>query len=207
MVLFEGKALLSSFISGERFPLDEATRIRIGQKITTGPNTIIEIALDDGTMLSIRESTSISFYYLRKEKTNPPTKLKLDFGKIRIKQKKNFTDKTLEIITPASEISVVMADFSLISVDNYALVLVHRGRVGLASTNPKVREAYVGTNGEEILVPRDGPPLLLGKVAWTGRERWLSGYLVVDRYRRIVRKSDGGEVIDRIDHIGKEALW
>ena len=205
VILLEGKADLSSFVSGERFSIDESTGILIGHKIRTDKKTLLDIALNDGSMISLKESTAVYFYYLKTGRNDPPSKFKMDFGKIRMNQDKTFPEKNLEIITPAAVVSVVMADFSLVAADYATLVLVHRGRVGLASSSPRVKEAYVGTEGEEVLVPRDGPPILLGKVRKKFREKWISDHLVVDKFRRIVRKDDRGDVINRIGE--KKELW
>ena len=192
VILLEGKAELFSFISGERFTIDEGTKIHIGQTIRTGENALLNIVLSDTTSLSLRESTSMAFYYLRNNNNDPPTRLKMEFGKIRITQKKKYPNKTLELITPSAEVSVVTADFSVIAAETECLVL------GLASSNISVKEAYIGTKGEEIQIKQNhapSPPVIVPKNQW---DLWLGQFVVTDRFRLIVRKNKEREIIDWI---------
>ncbi|HOO71376.1 MAG TPA: FecR family protein [Spirochaetota bacterium] len=198
VILLEGKAELFSFISGERFTIDEGTKIQIGQTIRTSENTLLKIVLSDTTSLSLRESTSLAFYYLRNNNNDPPTRLKMEFGKLSIIQKKKYPNKTLELITPSAEISVVTAEFSVIAAETECLVLVHSGRVGLASSSISIKEAYIGTKGEEIQIKQNrapSPPIIVPKNQW---DSWLEQFIVTDRFRLIVRKNKDREIIDWI---------
>jgi ferric-dicitrate binding protein FerR (iron transport regulator) len=198
VTLFEGTAELSSFVSGERFTIDEGSEIRPGYRIVTGAATILDIRLKDGTRRCLGESTSLSVYYLRQTRKDPPTTLRMDYGKIRIIQKQHYRDKNLELTTPTSQLSVVSADFSVIAAEEETLVLVSRGRVGMASSDPAVREAFIGTDGEEILIKKEEPPSPAIVVPPKRHGAWLRQYQVVDRNRRIARANRELEIIDWI---------
>src|SRR4030042_1790026 len=98
--------------------------------------------MKDGTRILMKEETSLYFFSLRMNEIDPPSKLKIDYGKIRITQKKRFDTKTLELITPTAIVSVVMADFSLIASEDETLILVYEGRAGLENVNTEIRQAF-----------------------------------------------------------------
>ena len=198
ILLLEGDVELSSVVSGERFSIDEHKRLKPGQKIRTRADTILDLVLDDGTRVAMRESTSLSFLYLKRKKTDPWTQMTIDFGKVRIIQKKRFINKTLELVTPTAVISVVMGDFSVIASENETRVLVHEGRVGIISKNTSIKKAFVGTRSEEITIMRDSPPSDPVLVKESCMDEWFDDFQVVDKYRRIARKDRSRELLDWI---------
>lgn len=195
IVLLEGEAELSSFITGERFSIDEHKKVVPGHKIRTDKDTLLDLVLDDGTPVYLKEETSFYLYYLRKKETDPPTKFKIDFGKVRISQGMRYNSKNLEIITPCAVISVVMADFSVIVSENETRILVHKGRVGMESTNMSVKSAYVGTRNEMVSIMCDSPPLE-PVIIKRNHKSWLDSFVVTDKFRRIRRKDETQEVLD-----------
>lgn len=197
IVLLEGTAELSSFITGERYSIDEHKKIIPGHKIRTGENTVVDIILNDGTPVYLKEETSLYLYYLKQKESDPPTKLKMDFGKARISQELSYKNKNLELITPCAVISVVMAEFSVIVSEKETRILVHKGRVGITSTNMSVNNAYVGTKNEMVSIMCDAPPSE-PVIVKEKQNAWLDSFIVTDKFRRIKRRDETREILDWI---------
>jgi len=196
VIQISGNAENSSIATGKRFNLKNGYIIETGSKIRTGLRSKVEVLLFDGTSIMIREMSSISFYSLRAKKTDPPTKLKVDYGKITVTPKKTFNDRTMILTTPTAIISIVNAKFSII-VSNYETkALAYNSRVGVANINPSIKQAYVFRSGEEVCIWQDEPPTYPVKVPSRIFNLWFDFYDITDNHTIIVRRNREEGIID-----------
>ncbi|MCP4131522.1 MAG: FecR domain-containing protein [bacterium] len=186
----------SSLATGKRFDIEIGSIIKKAQKIKTGKDSITEVLLNDGTSVLIKEWSSVNIIDIRGKKEDPPTKIKIDYGKVTILPKKTYDDRTLVLTTPTAIISNVIAKFSVIASENETRILVFSNKIGVASSNPALRKAYVIVGKQEGYIRKDKEPekpvFLPGSVI----RDWFEYYEIVNKHRYIIKKYREEGIVD-----------
>jgi len=185
-----------SIATGKRFSVIRGSVIRNAQKIKTGKKSAAEIMLNDGTSVRIREKSSVCFISLRKKSIDLPTSIKIDYGKIKISQKWHFNDRTLIIKTPSAIISNVLASVSLIISETETKILVLSHKIGIASSIPNLKKAYIAYRGQEISIRTNNPPSAPLYVKPKAIPGWFGYYSISKNKRFIYSKYKDDGIID-----------
>ncbi len=188
----------SSIAAGERYKTELGTAVKFGQRLKIGKDSYAEVLLNNGTSIYIKEISSLNFFQVRMKKKDPPTKIKLNYGKIKVTSKKIFNDRSLILTTPTAVLSVADANFSVIAGEFETRVLVYTGKVGAANINPGLRKAFVVFNGEEISIRKNAPPSIPISVPESAKKFWFDYYHITGDKRFIVKTPRNEGIIDWI---------
>ncbi len=191
-----GKVQKISISTGEYSDLSVGSQIRKGEKIKTGEKSVTQVLLKDGTTIKIYEKSHIFFIDYKKETKDSPTKINLEYGKVRIMSKFRFNKLSMVVTTPTSVISLVLADFGIIAAELETKVLVYSSKVGIANINPDLQTAYVLYKGEEITVKKNRVLDEPKKISESTMRWWFENYKVIDKNRRIIHFEKDHDFID-----------
>lgn len=187
IIQLEGEIEKSSLTTGKRYPAKIGGSVMYGQRVKIGNDSLLEILLSNGTSLLIRENSLVFFFNIRMKKKDPPTKLKLSYGKISVTPKKIFTDRSLILTTQTAAISVVDAKFSVVASEYETKVLAYNSKIGIANINPAIKKAFVIIGGEEVSIRKNTSPSLPVNVPSGAIRFWLENHSVTSDFKYITK--------------------
>lgn len=193
-----GDVDITSNTTGKQFVPDIGTSITRDHKIRTGKKAFVEILLDDGTKLFIREISVLSVSGLKLEEKEPPTQLKMLTGKIRLALKKTFRSKSLILKTPTAIAAVRGTDFGVIAGKYETRIVVFNGTVEVANTNADVIKSQILNEREESSVKQDMPPSRPVVVPGGILESWFDYYNIDEKNRIIIKSQRENGIIDNL---------
>jgi hypothetical protein len=185
IIQIEGTIERSSITTGKRYPVKIGGSVRYGQRIKVGKGSLLEILLSNGTSLFIRENSLVYLFNLRMKKNDPPTKLKLAYGKIRVTPKRIFYDRSMILTTQTAAISIVDAKFAVVASEYETKVLAYSSKVGVANINPAIKRAFVIIEGEEVSIRKNASPSLPLNVPSGAIRFWLENHSVTSDFKYI----------------------
>jgi len=193
-----GEAVKMSIETGEIFDITAGSELFAGQKIKTGENSTVEVLLNDGTGILIKEATSLDFYGILNVRGSPAMILQLRYGKVNISLKNPNNQIPLILKTPAAIACNYSADFSAIASEYETRILVYRNRMAMMGTGPQAKKIIMLFPEEEVSVVRGRGTLGPVKTQFEIMSWWLDFYEVVDNHRKIVRKDRDSSYLDWI---------
>lgn len=193
-----GDVDITSISSGKKFTPRVGTLIGNDYKIRTGKRSYMEILLNDGTKIFVKEITVLNINSLKLVESDPPTRLKMLTGKLRITVKKTFRDRSLMLGTPTAIAGVRGTDFGAIATRNETKLVVFEGRVEVANAERNIIKSYVVNEREEVSIKKDQPPTEPKVVPQNILKKWFEYYDVDERNRIIIRREREGGIIDGI---------
>lgn len=196
VIQLEGIVERSSITSGNRYPIKIGDTVRYAQRIKVGPESLLEILFNNGTSIYIKENSLVYLFNLRVIEKDPPTKLKLAYGKIKVTPKRIFNNRSLILTTQTAVISVVDARFSAVAGEYETKVLAYSSKVGVANINPHIKRAFVITEGEEVSIRKNAPPSLPRSVPSVIVKFWFDYYNVTSDYKYIIKTEKEEGFID-----------
>ena len=159
--------------TGPSIPLSTGDAIRQLDIIRTRKNSLLEIAMNDGSRLTIGESTRLDIKeYLAGKK--PRGRLDLMRGRIRAVVSDIFSRRkeSFQIKAATAVVGVQGTDFIVIADAMKTRIEVLKGVVSVKSTDPGVRKTRTLTAGQAAVVKKHAQPVL---ITGTRRNEFGSG--------------------------------
>lgn len=161
-----------------------------GQLIIAEKGSGVELKLKDGTFVWIYGPSRIIIESCRVDEEDPPTILRVTYGKLKVASKSVDNTLSLQIFTSSAEISAVMAELYLAASRNETAVAVYRYKAAVASSEKKIQEAYIVYPGEECRVAVGRPPAPPLSLSSDELEDWLNNIALSADKRQIILKDD-----------------
>ncbi|MDY6970199.1 MAG: FecR family protein [Spirochaetota bacterium] len=193
-----GDVDITSLSTGRRFIPVVGDSIVQDHKIRTGKNSFIEILLNDGTKIYIREVTVLSITKLKLEEADAPGRIRVLTGKVRITIKNIFESRILILKTPTAIIGVSGTDFGVITSRDETKVVVFDGEIELASSNRNVIKSLKLRSKEEVTIKKNRAPSKPVTVPPDLIKTWFNNYEVVDRKKIVFKGKKESGIIDLI---------
>jgi hypothetical protein len=187
-----------SSADGKKFIPEVGTFIKNDSKIRTGKKSYMELLLNDGSKIFIREVTALNISSLKMKETDPPTKVRMVTGKIRITMKKMFKSRSLLLRTPTAVAGVRGTDFGAIVSKNETKIAVFNGQVEVANSEKDILKSFVVREKEEVSVIKDAPPSEPRLVPQNILETWFDQYDIDEKNRVILKKSREHGILDNL---------
>jgi len=197
IIQFVGDVDITSLSTGKRFIPDIGTTIQRDYRIRTGKKSFVEILLNNGTKIFIKEITVLNVSNLRMKASDPPTRLKMLTGKIRIIVKKIFKERTLILKTPTTVAGVRGTDFGVIASKYETKVVVFTGKVEVANSNKDIIKSYILRDREEVTVKENEPPMQPRVVPADILDSWFDFYEIDEKNQIIIRSDKDESFIDK----------
>ncbi len=198
IVQIVGDVDLTSLSTGKKSTPKIGSLVRTDHKIRTGKRSFTEILLNDGTKLLIREITVLNVSTLKRQESDPPTRIKLLTGKVRVSLKKVFGNRALILKTPTALAGVRGTDFGVIASKFETRFLVYEGKVEVANENADIIKSYILIAREETSVKHNAPPTRPVTVPADMLREWFEHYDVDEENKSlIIRKKEEG-FIDKL---------
>ena len=193
-----GDVDITSLSTGRRFiPVVGAYIIR-DHKIRTGKNSFIEILLNDGAKVFIREVTVLNISKLKLEETDAPGRIRILTGKVRVTLKNIFKSRALILKTPTAIIGVSGTDFGVITSRDETKVVVFDGEIVLASSSRSIIKSLRLRPKEEVSIRKNKAPSKPVTVPPEVIKSWFNNYDVVDRKKIVFKGKKESGIIDII---------
>jgi len=193
-----GDTDITSLSFGRKFIPKTGVSITRDYRIRTGKRSFLQILLNNGTKLFIRELSVLNILNIKSEENEPPTKIRVLTGKIRVIVKRNFKSRTLILRTPTALIGVSGTDFGIITSKDETKVVVFEGNVEIASYNREIIKSYKLKGKEESSIklnkPPEEPSILPSEII----SSWFDYYDVIDKKRIIIRGKIEEGIIDKL---------
>lgn len=191
---------ITSLSSGKKNVPSIGDEITLDHKIRTGKKSLLEIVLDDGTRLSVREVSVLNISSLKLAKKDAPTRIRLLTGKLRVSLKHIFKgdDKSLILKTPTAIAGVRGTDFGAIASPLETKFIVFDGKVEVASANTSILKSFVLREREETGIKKDQPPIQPRTVPGEVLKNWFDYYDISDDNRIIIRGTSEKGLLDRL---------
>jgi len=193
-----GDVDVTAISTGNKFTPRVGTPILNDYKIRTGKRSYMEILLIDGTKIFVKEVTVLNISGLKMKETDPPTKLSMLTGKMRITLKKTFRDRSLVLKTPTAIAGVRGTDFGAIASRDETKLVVFEGKVEVANAEKDIIKSYIVKEREEVSVKKDLVPTEPRVVPQNILQKWFEYYDIDERSRIIIRKDTEGGIIDKM---------
>jgi hypothetical protein len=193
-----GDVDVTSLTTGSRFTPQVGMIIQRDHKIRTGKKSFVEILLNNGTKIYLKEISVLNISSVRLSDMDQPTRLKMLTGKIRIIVKKVFKDRTLILKTPTTVAGVRGTDFGAIASKHETKVVVFTGRVEVANASKDIIKSYILNDREEVSVKENKPPTKPTVVPSEVLGSWFDLYEIDERNKIIIRREKDGGIIDKI---------
>ena len=191
----KGNIDLTYISTGERFNAYVGTQINSQHKIRTGRKSSVEILLNNGTKIFLKEISVLNISSCKLKQKDPPTRIQLLTGKVRMNISKPMPGRNMILQTPTAFVgaSTIATDFAVITSKVETKAVVFNGQLDLASSNSNIIKSYRLRRREEASIkknfPPDKPVILPSEIL----DSWFDYYEIIDRKRIIVksRKEDG----------------
>lgn len=193
-----GDVDITSISGGAKFVPQVGAMITDDHRIRTGGRSYVEVLLNDGSKLFIREVTVVNLSGLKMIEADPPTRIQVVTGKLRITMKKTFRSRSLLLRTPTAVAGVRGTDFGVVVGGLETKLVVFEGEVEVASSNQDVIKAYMVKEREEVSVKKDEPPTAPRVVPNEILNSWFDYYEVDQRSRIIIRNKGDEGLLDGI---------
>ncbi len=193
-----GDVDITSISGGGKFVPQIGATVTDDHRIRTGNRSYAEILLNDGSKLFVREVTVLNLSGLKMVETDPPTRIQVVTGKLRITMKKTFRSRSLVLRTPTAVAGVRGTDFGVVAGKQETKLVVFEGQVEVASSNQEVLKAYVVKEREEVSVKKDVPPSAPRVVPNEILNSWFDYYDIDERSRIIIRNRGDEGLLDGI---------
>lgn len=197
VVAIVGDADISSS-DGKKFTPEIGTLIQNDFKIRTGKKSYMELLLNDGSKVFVRELTVLNLSGLKMKESDPPTKMRIITGKLRITMKKMFKSRSLLLRTPTAVAGVRGTDFGAIVSRNETRIAVFTGQVEVANSEKDILKSYVVKEKEEVSVKKDVPPSEPRLVPQNVLESWFDQYDIDEKSRIIIKREREHGIIDNL---------
>jgi len=191
-----GAAERASITTGVRYDTDNNSEINPGEWVRTEKGSFVEIVLSDGTGIGITGESRIYFINMKEEGGTAPTKIEVEYGKVRISSHTGSTGISMIVSTPTALLSVVDADFFLAVSRGETILMVNREEVGAANINPDLKSAYAVKKGQEVSIKTDSQPSSPVFVPASTRQWWLKSIVIINRDREIRRVRMENGILD-----------
>ena len=153
----KGSPIYVAMDTGEKIPIKSGSIITTGKRIITDLESSLQIVLNDGSTLLIKENSMVSFFTAKHIEKDEPTKIDFQYGMIKLTLKPKFENISIRVYTPTAIISSINANFSIISAFDESKTVVHNGKVAIASRRKNLKKAYIIKEGMEQTVIRNIP--------------------------------------------------
>ncbi len=193
-----GDVDVTSVSTGKKFVPEIGTPIIADYKIRTGNKAYAELLLNDGTKIFVREVTVLNITNLKLKENDPPTKVGMLTGKVRLTIKKTFKANSLMLRTPTSIAGVRGTDFGVIATRDETKLVVFDGQVEVANTRKDILKSFIVNPKEEVSVKKDTPPSDPRIVPQEILQTWFDYYGIDERNRIIIRKKKDEGFIDNL---------
>lgn len=197
IIQFKGDVDITSLTTGKRIRPELRTKIYSDYRIRTGKRSFTEILLHDGTRVMIRGITVINISHLKLYENQPPTRIKILTGKVRIIAKNKFGARSLTLKTPTAIASVRGTDFGIIASKNESRIIVFHGVIEVANINRNLIKSFIVMDREEVIIELNKPPVRPRTVPLDIYSAWFNYYDIDDRNRIVKSKTETG-IIDRL---------
>jgi len=195
---FVGNVDITVISTGKRFIPRVGTVITSDHKIRTGNNSFIELLLNDRTKIFIREVSVVSIAGLKLRESDPPTKVNVLTGKLRVTIRKTFKDRSFVLNTPTSVAGVRGTDFGVIASSDETRLVVFEGRVEVANVRKDIIKTFVVEEKEEVSVARNSPPTEPRAVPEDIMRTWFDYYDIDEDNRIIIKKKSDRGFLDNL---------
>jgi len=193
-----GDVDITSISGGGKFVPQIGATVTDDHRIRTGHRSYAELLLNDGSKLFVREVTVLNLSGLKMVETDPPTRIQVVTGKLRITMKKTFRSRSLVLRTPTAVAGVRGTDFGVVAGKQETKLVVFEGQVEVASSNQDVIKAYVVKEREEVSVKKDVAPSAPRVVPNEILNSWFDYYDIDERSRIIIRNRGDEGLLDGI---------
>ncbi len=198
IVSIVGDVDITSIAGGGKFVPQMGDMVTDDHRIRTGNRSYAELLLGDGSKLFVREVTVLNLSGLKMAEADPPTRIQVITGKLRITMKKTFRSRSLVLRTPTAVAGVRGTDFGVVAGRQETKLVVFEGQVEVASSNQDLIKAYVVKEREEVSVKKDAPPTAPRIVPAEILKSWLDYYDIDERSRIIIRNKRDEGLLDGI---------
>jgi hypothetical protein len=198
VVQLVGDVDITSMKTGKRNVPDMNTTIYSDDKIRTGKQSLVTVLLNDGTKLFVKEVSVVNVAGLKLKNTDPPTKIRMLTGKLRLIVKKTFKKGSLILKTPTAIAGVRGTDFGVITTQNETRVAVFEGEVEVANVRETILKSYVLKDREEVMVEKNSSPTPPRVMPSKVLSSWFDYYVIDDQRNRIIRRDREDSLFDRL---------
>ncbi len=198
IVSIVGDVDITSIRGGGKFVPQIGATVTDDHRIRTGNRSYAELLLNEGSKLFVREVTVLNLSGLKMAEADPPTRVQVVTGKLRITMKKTFRSRSLVLRTPTAVAGVRGTDFGVVAGRQETKLVVFEGQVEVASSNQDVIKAYVVKEREEVSVGQDVPPTAPRVVPGEILKSWFDYYDIDERSRIIIRNKRDEGLLDGI---------
>lgn len=190
---------ITSLTTGNRVVPDIGFLINTDHKIRTGKYSFVEILLNNGTRLQLKDISVINVSSLKMEKNDEPTRVRLLTGKVRVSLKRIFRDgHSLILKTPTAIAGVRGTDFGVIASLLETKVIVFEGKLDIASSSAENLKSLQMRDRDECDIKKDKAPSNLRKVPANLLDTWFERYDIDERNRIIQKRSKDEGILDDI---------
>lgn len=199
VVAVTGDADITSVSTGEKFTPTVGSIVKREHRIRTGRRSLLELQLDDGTKIIMREVTVLNVLTIKTRDKEPPTKVRLFTGKARLVTGKLFATRTLVVKTPTAVAGVRGTDFGVLASALETRIVVFKGTIDVASSAERIIKSYQVEAGEEIRVAKNSPPDIPRKVPDRLFNAWFDSYDIDESGDILRREPDKNpSIIDKL---------
>ncbi len=198
VVQLVGNVDIMSMKTGKRTVPEMDTVVHSDDKIRTGKKSLVAILLNDGTRLMIKEVSVVNVAALKLRDTDPPSKIRMLTGKLRLIVKKTFKKSKFVLKTPTAIAGVRGTDFGAIATRNETRIVVFDGEVEVGNVRDNILKSYVLKEREEVSVKENRPPSSPRVVPSNVLSSWFDYYVIDERKNKIIRKDREDGLIDRL---------
>jgi hypothetical protein len=198
IVSIVGDVDITSIGGGGKFVPPIGATVTDDHRIRTGNRSYAELLLNDGSKLFVREMTVLNLSGLKMAETDPPTRIQVVTGKLRITMKKTFRSRSLVLRTPTAVAGVRGTDFGVVAGRQETKLVVFEGQVEVASSNQDIIKAFMVKEREEVSVKKDVPPTAPRVVPGEILKSWFDYYDIDERSRIIIRNKRDEGLLDGI---------
>lgn len=185
-----GLAERTSILSGEIRPCKSGAKLFFYERIKTSKNSSANLLLHDGILLVLKPDSSIILFSIKKSNTEPPSKIKLEYGKSIISSIERYKGIAAVLSTPTSEIDIISSEFAILASSSETRLYITKGSVQISGVFSQSRRVI--KKNETALINRTG---LIEKKFCHHHEKfvsWISRYslnkiktrLIINRTRR-----------------------
>ncbi|MBP7582444.1 MAG: FecR domain-containing protein [Spirochaetes bacterium] len=190
---------ITSLTTGKRIVPEIGFIVHTDHKIRTGKRSFVEILLDNGTRLQLKDISVLNVSSLKLTKNDEPTRLRLITGKVRVSLKKIYRDgHSLILKTPTAIAGVRGTDFGVIASQFETKVLVFEGKLDIASSNASILKSQQLGERDECDIVKDREPSNVRKLPSNLVDTWFERYEIDARNRIIRKRAENEGILDDI---------
>ncbi|HOS38586.1 MAG TPA: FecR family protein [Spirochaetota bacterium] len=184
-----GDADIVSLNTGGKLSPAVGTVIMRDYRVRTGAKSTMEIQLDDGTKVIMRETTVLSVLAVKTREQDPPARIRLLGGTARVISASRFRSRALVVKAPTAIVGIMggrATDVGMVASAIDARVVVFKGEIDAASSVERIIKSYAVGKGEEVRIAKNSQPEPPRKVPEKVFNAWFETYYI-DENDAIVR--------------------